>query len=93
MMESLANDIRKEMVRAISDFNMIESHDRLMVCVSGGKDSSVLLSLLLEIQRRSERKFSVEAVMLDQKQPGFQVSERHFQLLRGAYLHARDSSH
>lgn len=71
---ALATRLRKEIVRAVSDFDMIESGDRLMVCVSGGKDSSVLLALLTEILRRAERKFEMEAVILDQKQPGFDAS-------------------
>lgn len=71
----LAIDIRKQIVRALNDFNMIEEGDRLMVCVSGGKDSSVLLASLLEIQRRSEKNFEVAAVILDQKQPGFDVQQ------------------
>lgn len=71
----LARKVRKDIVRAVSDFNMIENGDRLMVCVSGGKDSSVLLALLTEIRRRAERKFDMEAVILDQKQPGFDSSE------------------
>lgn len=70
----LAIKIRKQIVQALNDFNMIEDGDRLMVCVSGGKDSSVLLALLTEIQRRSERRFEVEAAILDQKQPGFDAA-------------------
>lgn len=71
----LAIKIRRQIVQALNDFNMIEDGDKLMVCVSGGKDSSILLALLTEIQRRSERRFSVEAAILDQKQPGFNVTE------------------
>lgn len=71
----LAVKIRKQIVQALNDFNMIEDGDKVMVCVSGGKDSSVLLALLTEIQRRSERNFTVEAAILDQKQPSFQVAE------------------
>lgn len=69
----LAVQIRKDIVRAVADFHLIEDGDRLMVCVSGGKDSSILLALLTEIRRRAERKFELEAVILDQKQPGFQI--------------------
>lgn len=71
--DDLAVRLRKEIVRAVADYDMIAEGDRLMVCVSGGKDSSVLLALLTEIRRRAERKFDLEAVILDQKQPGFQV--------------------
>jgi Predicted ATPase of the PP-loop superfamily implicated in cell cycle control len=70
----LAIKIRKQIVQALNDFNMIENGDRMMVCVSGGKDSSILLALLTEIQRRSERKFTLEATILDQKQPGFDAT-------------------
>ncbi len=70
----LAIKIRKQIVQALNDFNMIEDGDKLMVCVSGGKDSSVLLALLTEIQKRSERRFEIEAAILDQKQPGFDAT-------------------
>lgn len=73
--DSLALSIRKNIVRALSDFNMIEEGDRVLVCVSGGKDSSILLTLLQEIQRRAEIQFHLEAAILDQKQPGFQIQE------------------
>ncbi len=67
----LAVQIRKQITKALADFNMISEGDRLMVCVSGGKDSSILTILLEEIRQRAPMNFTLEAVLLDQKQPGF----------------------
>lgn len=72
----LAVKIRKQITQALNDFNMIADGDRLMICVSGGKDSSILTILLDEIRKRAEIDFSISAVMLDQKQPGFRAD--HF---------------
>jgi tRNA 2-thiocytidine biosynthesis protein TtcA len=70
-MNKLQKKLRRDVARAITDYDMIEQGDKVLVCLSGGKDSYTMLDMLMSLRRSAPIDFELVAVNLDQKQPGF----------------------
>lgn len=74
MPKSLSDKLRKSMVSAINDFDLIQDGDKILVAVSGGKDSAIMILLLNEIRKKAKINFSIKGILINQNQPGFDPS-------------------
>jgi tRNA 2-thiocytidine biosynthesis protein TtcA len=86
-LERLTRELGRDLGRCVKDYSLLSEGDRVMVCLSGGKDSYTLLSLLERLRRRAKLQFSLIAVHLDQGQPGYDGRPLE------AYLAAQDIPH
>ncbi len=86
--KKITKRLRRDTWNAIEEYNMIQDGDKIMVCLSGGKDSYTLLDVLLHFQKTSDIKFELVAVNMDQKQPGFpvEVLPNYLEALEVPYL-------